>query len=225
MSLPAPVKAAVVRISTTSGSINVVAEAGLTTMWSSIAPLVTEGSSTTIDGGSSKVKVRVPEGTDLVVGATSGRVTIEGRVGSVSAMTTSGRVSIADAGSVDVRTTSGRIDVGRTMSACRAVASSGRVEVGRCGEADVTARSGRIVLKDVHGTARAHCVSGRVDISMGAACDVDAETVSGRIVVSLPPSVRPQIVSSSGDIVDSAETYDCVVVARSGSGRVVVANR
>ena len=68
--------------------------------------------------------VRVPEGTDLVVGATSGRVTIEGRVGSVSAVTTSGRVSIADAGSVDVRTKSGRIDVGRTMSTCRAVASS-----------------------------------------------------------------------------------------------------
>jgi DUF4097 and DUF4098 domain-containing protein YvlB len=225
MSLPAPVKAAVVRISTTSGSINVVAEAGLTTIQSTTAPLVAEGSSTTFDGGSSRVKVRVPEGTDLVVGATSGRVRIEGRVGSVSAVTTSGRVSIADAGSVDVRTKSGRIDVGRTMSECRAVASSGRVEVGRCGEADVTARSGRIVLKEVHGTARAHCVSGRVDISMGAAYDVDAETVSGRIVVSLPPSVRPQIVSSSGDVVDSGDAYDCVVVARSGSGRVDVANR
>lgn len=225
MSLPAPVKAAVVRISTTSGSINVVAEPGLSAIRSSTGPLVTEGSSMTIDGGHSRVNVRVPEGTDLVVGAISGRVTIEGRVGAVSAVTTSGRVSIADAGSVDVRTTSGRIDVGRTMSACRAVASSGRVEVGRCGEADVTTRSGRIVLKDAHGTVRANCVSGRVDISMAAPYDVDAETVSGRIVVSLPPSVRPQIVASSSDVVDGVEGYDCVVVARSGSGRVDVANR
>jgi len=225
MSLPAPVKAAVVRISTTSGSINVVAEPGLAAVRSSTGPVITEGSSTTIDGGHTKVNVRVPEGTDLVVGATSGRVTIEGRVGSVSAVTTSGRVSIADAVSVDVRTKSGRIDVGRTMSACRAVASNARVEVGRCGEADVTTRSGRIVLKDAHGMVRAHCVSGRVEISMGAAYDVDAETVSGRIVVLLPSSVRPQIVSSSSEIVDSVEAYDCVVVARSGSGRVDVANR
>lgn len=225
MSFPAPVKAAVVRISTTSGSINVVAEPGLTEVWSSTGPLITDGSSTTIDGGYARVNVRVPEGTDLVVGATSGRVTIEGRVGSVSAVTISGRVSIADAGSVDVRTKSGRIDVGRTTAACRAVASSARVEVGRCGEADVTILSGRIVLKDAHGTVRAHCVSGRVEISMGAAFDVDAETVSGRIVVSLPPDVRPQIVSSMSDIVDRVEAYDCVVVARSVSGRVDVSNR
>ena len=81
------------------------------------------------------------------------------------------------------------------------------------------------MLKDAHGDRSAHCVSGRVEISLGAAYDVDAETVSGRIVVSLPPSVRPQIVASSSDIVDSVEAYDCVVVARSGSGRVDVANR
>lgn len=224
MSLPAPVKAAVVRISTTSGSIKVVAEPGLTEVRSSIGPLVTDVSSTTIEGGHARISVRVPEGTDLVVGATSGRVTIEGRVGSVSVVTTSGRVSIDAAGSADVRTKSGRIDVGRTMSTCRAVASSGRVEVGRCGEADVTTRSGRIVLKGAHGAVRAHCVSGRVEIAMATADDVDAETVSGRIVVSLPPAVRAQIVSSISDIVDGA-ACDCVVVARSGSGRVDVSNR
>ena len=225
MGFPAPVKAAVVRITTTSGSIHVVAEPGRTDVWSSTDPLDDGRWPDTIDGGSSKVSVLVPEGTDLVVGATSGRVTIEGRVGAVSAMTTAGRVSIADAESVDVRTKSGRIEVKRTAGSCRAVATSARVEIGRCGDADVTSGSGRISLEDANGRVHAHCSSGRIEISMGGAYDVDAETVSGRITVSLPTAVRALVVPLPGDAAAETDDCDCVVVARSGSGRVDVSNR
>ena len=185
MSFPAPVEAAVVRITTTSGAIQVVAEPGRTEVWSSAAPLEPAQLPATIDAHS-KVRVLIPEGTDLVVGATSGRVTIEGRVGAVSAMTTAGRVSIEQAESVDVRSRSGRVEVGRSNGSCRAVATSARVVIGRCGDADVTSRSGRIVLKDANGRVRGHCTSGRIEVALGGAYDVDAETVSGRIVVSLP---------------------------------------
>jgi len=194
-------------------------------VWSSTDPLDDGRLPPTIDGGSSRVRVLVPEGTDLVVGATSGRVTIEGRVGAVSAMTTSGKVSIADAESVDVRSRSGRIEVKRTAGTCRAIATSGRVEVGRCGDADVTSGSGRISLEDVNGRVRAHCSSGRIEISMGGAHDVDAETVSGRITVSLPAAVRALVVPLPGDAAVGADDCDCVVVARSGSGRVDVSHR
>ena len=225
MSFPAPVEAAVVRITTTSGAIQVVAEPGRTEVWSSAAPLEPAQLPATIDGGASKVRVLIPEGTDLVVGATSGRVTIEGRVGAVSAMTTAGRVSIEQAESVDVRSRSGRVEVGRSNGSCRAVATSARVVIGRCGDADVTSRSGRIVLKDANGRVRAHCTSGRIEIALGGAYDVDAETVSGRIVVSLPAGVRACTVVPPDEPVAEPGDCDCVVVARSGSGRVDVGNR
>ena len=225
MSFPAPVKAAVVRVSATSGAIHVVAEPGLTEVWSSTGRLDDGRLPATIDGGSSRVRLRVPEGTDLVVGATSGRVTIDGRVGAVSAMTRSGKISIADAESVDVRTGSGRIEVKRTSGSCRAVATSGRVVIGHCGDADVTSRSGRISLEDANGRVHAHCTSGRIEISMGGAHDVDAETVSGRITVSLPPGVRARVVELPGDPAVDVGECDCVVVARSVSGRVDVSNR
>jgi DUF4097 and DUF4098 domain-containing protein YvlB len=225
MSFPAPVKAAVVRVSATSGAIEVVGEPGRTEVWSSRGPLEDGRLPATIDCGSSRVRVLVPEGTDLVVGAMSGRVTIDGRVGAVSAMTTSGKISIADAESVDVRTRSGRIEVKRTSGSCRAVATSGRVVIGHCGDADVTSRSGRIVLEEANGRVHAHCSSGRIEISMRGAHDVDAETVSGRITVSFPAGVRARVVESPGGPAVHVGDFDCVVVARSVSGRVDVSNR
>jgi DUF4097 and DUF4098 domain-containing protein YvlB len=225
MTFPAPVQAAVVRITTTSGAIEVTAEPGRNEVWSSVPPLDPDDGPTTIDGGSSRTRVRVPEGTDLVIGATSGRVKISGRVGSVSVTTTSGRISVEDAASVDVRSLSGRIEVGRSNGPCRAVATSGRVEIGRCGDADVTSGSGRITLEDANGRVHAHCTSGGIRIGLGGAHDVEAETVSGRITLSFPDGVRAKVVTSFDELSGSDEDHDCCVVARSGSGRVDVGSR
>ena len=145
MSWPAPANTAIVRISTASGAVHVMAEADRTECWSNIDAL--DGSPMTIDGGSSKVEVRVPEGTDLVIGSTSGKVTVEGRVGALSVLTTSGRISIDQAASVDARSTSGRVEVGHADGVCRVVSASGKVEVGRCGSVDAASGSGRIVLE------------------------------------------------------------------------------
>jgi DUF4097 and DUF4098 domain-containing protein YvlB len=97
--------------------------------------------------------------------------------------------------------------------------------VDRCSDADVTSGSGRIVLKDANGRVHAHCTSGRIEITLGGAYDVDAETVSGRIAVSLPPGVRAGVVTSPGEPTPFPSDHDCIVVARSGSGRVDVTNR
>lgn len=56
---------------------------------------------------------------------------------------------------------------------------------------------------------------------MVTAQDVDAETVSGRITVRLPHGVRPWVVQRS-DVDLGPEQHDCVVTARSVSGRVDV---
>ena len=86
------------------------AEAGRTECWSSVD--ARDVSPFTVETSSSAVEVRVPEGTDLVIGTTSGKVTVEGRVGAVAVVTSSGRVSIDHARSVDARTKSGRVHVG-----------------------------------------------------------------------------------------------------------------
>lgn len=221
MNWPAPTSTALVRISTTSGSIHVVAEPGRTELWSNRE--VSEGIPATIDGGSDRVECRVPEGTDLVVGSTSGRIRIEGRVGAVSALTTSGRISIDHAVSVDARSKSGRIEIDRADRECRVVNGSGRVAIGRCGPADVTSRSGRLTIGEADGQVRARGTSGRIEVAVAGAHDVDAETVSGRIQVELPAAVRPQVVDSAAAADRSAG--DCVIVARSASGRVVVTQR
>ncbi len=223
MSWPAPASTGVVRVATGSGAVHVTAEADRTECWSSVAPL--DGLPLTVEADSSKVRVRVPEGTDLVIGATSGRVTVEGRVGAVSVLTTSGRISIDRAASVDARSTSGRVQVGHADGLCRVVSTSGRVEVDRCGTADVACRAGRIVLAEAHGPVRANCTSGKIVVTVAGAHDVEAETVSGRIAISYPADVRPLVVSSGTDGADPTSGHDCTVVARSGSGRVVVSNR
>jgi DUF4097 and DUF4098 domain-containing protein YvlB len=223
MSWPAPTSTAVARITTSSGAVRVRAEADRTECWSSIAPQ--DVSPFTVDGKSSAVEVRVPEGTDLVIGATSGRVTVEGRVGAVSVLSTSGRISIERAASVDARTRSGRVDVGHVDGVCRIVSTSGRVEIDRCAAADAASGSGRVVLSDAHGPVRATSTSGRVKVALAGAHDVEAETVSGRIDVAYPVGVRPLVVSAAGDVAAATQDCDCTVVARSASGRVVVSER
>lgn len=225
MSWPAPANVAVVRISTTSGSVRVTAEPGRTDVWSRSSPVTSADESVTIDGGSSKVEMLVPEGTDLVIGTISGKVTVAGRVGAVSALTTSGRIFVDHAVSVDARSTSGRVEVAYSDGECRVMSTSGKVQVGRCGAADAASGAGRIVLADAHGPVRANCTSGRITVSMAGAHDVDAETVSGRIEISFPSGVRPLVVSSAAAAAEAGPDHDCTVIARSGSSRVVVSNR
>ena len=225
MSWSAPTAVDTVRISTTSGSVHVVAEHGRREVTSSAGAIQSDGGPMTIDGGSSKVVVRVPEGTVLVIGSTSGRVTIEGRVGAVSVVTASGRISVGHAVSVDARSASGRIEVGRADGECRVVATSGRVDIGSCGGADATSESGRIAVRDARGPVRANCTSGKIQLTMAGAHDVEAETVSGRIEVTFPDGVRPAVVDSLQPVATERAGHDCVVIARSGAGRIVVSGR
>jgi DUF4097 and DUF4098 domain-containing protein YvlB len=226
MGMPAEVDATTVRVTTRSGAVEVVADPEHTVVRAEGGTSRQDGSVTTITSAGARVRMRVPSGTDLVIGSTSGRVDLRGPLGSVSVLTSSGSVRIDDAASVDARSTSGRITIGQVVGECRASTVSGRVEVERCGAAHVTTRSGRVQLRGIHGAAHVHCVSGRIDLVLAGAFDVDAETVSGRIAVSLPRGVEPLVVSTPRDQdAFPVGAHDCVVRARSVSGRVVVENR
>jgi DUF4097 and DUF4098 domain-containing protein YvlB len=200
-----------VRVSTTSNAVRVFGEdRGDIAVYGTASAELVDGV-LTVHAARSRLEIRVPVDTDLVVGSTSARVDLLGELGRVAVVTRSGRISVASARQLDARSDSGRIEVGMVTGNCRAQNRTGRISIDACTGADVTTDSGRIELHHVSGPVRAHCVSGRITIGLDVAADVDAETVSGSIRVSLPTGTQV------GD--------DCAVDARSVSGRITVSNR
>jgi len=121
-----------------------------------------------------------------------------------------------------VRSGRGRVEVGAVDEDCRVHVLSGRIQVRSCADADVSTENGRIQVREARGAVRAHCVSGRVEIDLGGAHDVDASTVSGRIVVTHPPDIT---VARAADPGAAPSGASCTVVARSVTGRVTVRPR
>lgn len=212
----------VVRIAAGSGRVRVVAGDHAFGV-DGDADVRVEGRQATVET-TSRVTVYVEAGTDVVLGATSGRVDIEGDAGMVAVACESGSVTIDSADAVDVRTTSGRVKVGRCEGECRVTSTSARVTVEHCGAADVSTTSGRIDVRDAEGVVRAHCVSGRIHVEMDGPHDAEAETVSGRVQITYPAGVRFRR-SDQGDADPAEPDAACTVRARSVSGRVSVSNR
>ncbi|MEM7286587.1 MAG: DUF4097 family beta strand repeat-containing protein [Actinomycetota bacterium] len=209
-----------IRIASTSGAVRVIAEDRADVSVQGRAEQRHDDRHVTVEGGSSRLTVRVPLGSDVVVGAESGGVGVVGPLGHVSAVSRSGRVIVSDVTSADIRAESGRVEVDGCRGECVVRGDSGKVEITECGTADIVTRSGRITVSGVRGDVRAHCVSGRVEVDLDEAADVDAETVSGRIVVRYPRGVTPRRTDE-----DDAVGGDCVLHARAVSGRVTVGNR
>lgn len=214
-----------VRLSTASQRVTVKAEDRSDVAIVGDARIEIVGDRTTIDRARSRLTVRVPVGTEVVVGTTAGRVMVSGPVGDVGVVTESGRIEIEQATSVDARTTSGRVTVGRVSGPCLVQSESGRIEIAGCVGGEAITRSGRIALSHVDGPVRAHCVSGRIDIQLDSGHDVDAETVSGRISVRLPRGVHAHVVDGPGPPAPLPSGCDCMVRAVSVSGRIEVSDR
>lgn len=214
-----------VRITSTNHRVKVVAEDRDDVAVTGPARLtIGQDGSATIDDVSSRIEVRIPDGADVIVGTTSARIDVVGRVGRAAVVSESGAINIDQAAQVDARTVSARVTVGHVDGGCRVRTRSGRVEIGGCGDADVSTTSGRISLSDVTGTVKSNCVTGRTTIEMAGAHDVEVETVSGRVTISMPAGVRvhrPEVHGAEAD----ADTFDCTVSARSVSGRVDVESR
>lgn len=214
-----------VRIAATHERVQVTAERRSDIEVDGGAHLARVGSSLTIEPKGHRLNVRVPLGTAVVIGTTSSRVTIKGDIGTAAITTESGKISVEAATSVDARTRSGRIDLGTIAGDCRIRSENGRVTIDSCVAADVSTTNGAIHLNAVGGPARVHCVNGRIRIDMSSAHDVFAETVNGRITISLPRGVRALQTSDDSDVAPGREGFDCVVTARSVSGRVSVSER
>lgn len=179
-----------------------------------------------VQGESSGVVMRVPVGTDLVVGSHSGSVELLGELGDVRITTRSGAVTVEACHALDARTVSGRIEVGRVTGDARIKAASGRVVVDHVGgELTVTAVSGRIDVTDAAGAVHATTVNGRVEIGARGTAEVRCESVSGAVVVRVPRDVKPhtRLRSVSGRCACKVtEGDDCTVTGRTVSGSITV---
>jgi DUF4097 and DUF4098 domain-containing protein YvlB len=158
-----------------------------------------DGANVNVSGGcggisfghcSSSIVLHVPAGTDVEVNSSSGDIAASGMAGTISLITGSGDVSGSGlTGDADLQTSSGDVYArGLDGARVRLESASGDVEA-----SDLRAA-----------TVRAHTASGDVELAfMEAPGDVDAETASGDVRVTLPRGARDpyrvDVETSSGD--------------------------
>ena len=221
------------RLSTSSGRITVTAEERSDILIEAGAPArdaievdsAGQVTLTSAKGGSAHLKVRCPTGTNVVAGTVSGTVELRGELGQAHVTTVSGKIDVEGAEGLDVRTVSGSIEAGRCVGRCRLQTKSGRATVGSAGEVDVSTISGRIRLGDITGHVQVRTASGKVEVGTQGKGDVTVETMSGAVVVKVPPGLRPtaRLKSASGEArCDCEEGADCRVAVRSISGKIEV---
>jgi DUF4097 and DUF4098 domain-containing protein YvlB len=214
-----------VRITVDSGRVTVIGEArdGVEVNGT---PYAGEIGETVLRSSSESLTVRVPVGTDVVVGTESGDVDLEGQLGSVSVTTSSAAVRAEDVASIDARTVSGKLRVGHSRGPARLTTKSASIRVGRAdGEIHISTSSGRIEVAAASAGVAATTVSGRIKLHVDGREPVQVETVSGKITVSIPAGVRPDVrhrTMSGTRRVQPDAGDDLVINARSVSGNITV---
>jgi len=214
------------KITTRSGNVHVrvVAEGEL---------VVVKGTAERLENGTihirrepseSVIEVQCAPGTDVTVGTLSGKVELEGALGAVRIATVSGKIRVDRVARVDVRTKSGKVDIRDCAGECRVMTTTSNVHIGRAGRATVAAVSGAVLLEHVD-AAEVKSVSGKVLIATGGRERVSVHTVSGKVEVRVPQSVRPatRLRSVSGRINDECQPGDdCEIAVASISGAINV---
>lgn len=216
------------RISSRSGRVDVVAE--------DRHDIVVEGaetdieddgtcSTTTASTRSDRIRARVPTGTDIIIGTTSGACRIEGHAGRAVVSTSSGKVVIEMATEVDVRVASGSIRIGVCEGSCCVQCASGRVEIGCCGSADINNVSGKVSVNDARGPMNVRVVNGEVSVALDGNHDADVESISGKVTIGVPHHTRVHLEASSetGKVRNHAEQGDdCTLRIRTVTGNITV---
>jgi DUF4097 and DUF4098 domain-containing protein YvlB len=212
------------RITSRSGSVTVIGEPRDDVDVRGADPVVEDDGTIAIDGGSGQVKVRCPEGSDVIVGVASGRVELRGRLGDARVTTKSGSIKVEHSTRLDARSGSGSLEVGECDGPCWLQTGSGSVRVGSAETADLVTASGSVVADRVCG-ARVKAGSGSVDVGLTRAGDVDVQAHSGSVTITVPRGVHPatRLKAKSGQVrCDFEPGTDGEVAVVTGSGRIVL---
>jgi hypothetical protein len=218
-----------VRVSSRSGRVEVVAEPRSDVVaLKGGKPIVIDDSvdRVTVSSRSSRLELRVPEGTDVVIGTVSGTVDCIGPLGHVAVNTVSARITIEHAARVDARSVSGVLKVTTCDGEVRCDVISGRADIGTAGSVMLSTKSGRITARQVRGKVRARSVTGRIKVGVTEVpLDVEVGCISGRIQVRVPRGARPgtRLTTRSGRVTNQLdEGDDGFVSARTVSGRILI---
>ena len=213
-----------VRITSRSGRVRVIGEARVDV--TADGDPIGEPDPREVHSGSKKLEVRVPVGTDLVVGTSSANVELRGDLGHVGITTVSGNITAEQVASIDARTKSGRVEVGTSPGTVRVKTTSSSIRVDHAaGEVRVASVSGKVQIKSAHALASVRTVSGTIELALRAGGSTLVETVSGTVRITVPAGVHPatRLKTISGKRrVDCAAGDDVSIMARSISGDLLV---
>jgi DUF4097 and DUF4098 domain-containing protein YvlB len=218
---------AVVRVSSRSGAVTITGEERDTILVEKGDAHLDREGAVEVAGGSGRVAIRCPTGTDVLVGTGSGRVKLHGHLGDARITTGSGAITVEAVRTVDARTGSGSIEVDGCAGDCQLKTGSGKVRLGVAGEASIATGSGSVRADAVRG-ARVRAGSGSVVIGLTAAGPVDVEAHSGSVTLTVPAGLRPDAIlrAGSGTVrCDCPPGVDCPIRVTTGSGGITVAER
>jgi DUF4097 and DUF4098 domain-containing protein YvlB len=214
-----------VRITSQSGRVRVIGE-GRADVTADGALIAGDEGQREVQSRSKKIEVRVPTGTDLVVGTSSADVELRGDLGHVGITTVSGDITVERVASIDARTKSGRVEVQGSPGAVRVKTGSSSIHVDHAaGEVRVASVSGKVMINDAQALASVRTVSGTIELGLSAAGGALVETVSGTVRITVPAGVRPaaRLKTVSGKRRVECDAGDDVdITARSVSGDLLV---
>jgi DUF4097 and DUF4098 domain-containing protein YvlB len=191
----------VIRVTSRSARVRVTATPD-TTLHADGAELTPQpDGSVDVSSATDDISLRCPIGSTVTVSTASGSVSLAGELGIVRVMTASGRVEVDRAHELEVHTVTGRVGVGRCDGACRVTTRSARIEVASAGAVELASTSGRVWVGSTD-RATVKSVSSRIDIGASERAVVRAQSVSGRITVTVAGAspVRLQLRTRSGSI-------------------------
>jgi len=203
------------RITSVSGHVTLVAEDRPDLELSSAKhrpELRDEGRAVVLSTIASPLEVRCPKGINVVAGAVSGHIRLQGSFGSVRASTVSGHITVDSAsGDVDLRSISGHLSIGECGGQCQLNTKSGRISAGQA-------------VKSV----RAFTLSGQVELGTAGLEEVQVRTVSGAVRITVPGGRMPRtrLRTLSGHVrCDCPEGTDFDLKASTVSGSIEVSSR
>jgi DUF4097 and DUF4098 domain-containing protein YvlB len=221
------------RLATSSGSIDVLAEERADILVEASEPQIGKAEAddegvieVEIVGGWAKVSLRVPLGSDLMLGTLSGTVRLAGELGRVTATTHSGDIKVRNCAKGDLRTGSGKVFVAACTGKLRAMTRSGSIHIGETGSAELSTMSSGIEVAAAAGPIHAKTASGTVFVTTRTAdADVMVKSISGSVEIHLPNGTRPlaAIRSLSGSKrLECEPGHDCKVAVQTVSGSIRV---
>jgi hypothetical protein len=154
-------------------------------------------------GNGGEIRLRGEVG-DVDVSLPSSDLSAQTVTGSLTVKTASGDLTASKVGGpVKVRTVSGDVDIDEAADDLSITVVSGDVSIGSSeGPADVTSISGDVTVTDARSGAYVKSTSGDVTVRRAWSGSVRAATVSGDVVVGVPPGrgVSVDARSMSGDL-------------------------